>query len=164
MGQEIAASGVAITVISTFIRWALPVVPKPIAWSGVGTGIAVLLAVWTLPQMNITLPAVGLFLVGVLCIAGAVNMSLRPKSTPARTVWLHQQRTELAMCPTTPASSLKGREATMRLESKFLTAGIGLILMSGSVMAQSEKPTTNTMGNVINNQGIVTQGRSETTP
>jgi hypothetical protein len=81
MSQEVAASGVAISVISTFIRWALPVVPKPIAWGGVGAGIVVLLAVWALPQMNITLPAVGLFLIGVLCIGGAVNMSLRPNPT-----------------------------------------------------------------------------------
>jgi hypothetical protein len=47
----------------------------------------------------------------------------------------------------------------MRLESKLLTAGIGLILLTGSVLAQSDKPTTNTMGDVVNNRGIVTQGQ-----
>jgi hypothetical protein len=81
MNHEIAVSGVVLSAISTFIRWAMPVVPKIIAWSGVGAGVVVLFADWMLPQMNITLPAVGLFLAGVLCIAGAVNMSLRPKPT-----------------------------------------------------------------------------------
>jgi hypothetical protein len=81
MGHEIAASGVAISVIFAFIRWAMPVMPKPIAWSGVGAGIVVLLADWMSPQMNITLPAIGLFLVGALCIGIAVNMSIRPKPT-----------------------------------------------------------------------------------
>lgn len=48
----------------------------------------------------------------------------------------------------------------MPLESKLLTAGIGLILLAGTVMAQTDKPTTNTMGDVVNNRGIVTQGQA----
>jgi hypothetical protein len=48
----------------------------------------------------------------------------------------------------------------MRLaQSKFLTTNISLVFLTGVAMAQSEKPPTNTMGNVINNQGIVTQGQ-----
>jgi hypothetical protein len=109
MSHEIATSGVAISVISTFVRWAFPVVPKPVAWSGVIAGFVVLVADGLLPQMNITLPAIGLFLVGVLCIAGAVNMSLHPK----------------------PTEEGPGAAAT----------------------------TTNRIGDVTNNSGVVTQGQ-----
>jgi hypothetical protein len=83
MSHEIAASGAAISVISTFIRRAMPIVPKPIAWSGAGAGVLVLVADGLIPQMNITLPAIGLFLVGALCIGGAINLTFKPKPAPS---------------------------------------------------------------------------------
>jgi hypothetical protein len=81
MSHEIAVYGVAISVIFAFVRWAIPVMPKPVAWSGVGAGIIVLVADGLIPQMNITLPAIGLFLVDALCIGGAINLSLSAKPT-----------------------------------------------------------------------------------
>jgi hypothetical protein len=47
----------------------------------------------------------------------------------------------------------------MRLANRGpLTLYLSLILM-GAAMAQNEKPPSNTMGDIINNQGIVTQGQ-----
>jgi hypothetical protein len=48
----------------------------------------------------------------------------------------------------------------MRLDrNRFLAAVPILICFTGSTVAQSEKPPTNTKGNIIANQGIVTQGQ-----
>jgi hypothetical protein len=71
--------GVAISVIFAFLRWALPVMPKPVAWSGVVAGLLILLAAMFMLELNITLPAIGLFLVGKLCSGGAIYLSMGPK-------------------------------------------------------------------------------------
>jgi hypothetical protein len=73
--------GVGIAVLFAFLRWALPALPKPIAWSGVIAGAIIVLVAWTMPQMNITLPAIVLFLVGAACLGGAVHLALKPKNS-----------------------------------------------------------------------------------
>jgi hypothetical protein len=80
MGHEIAY-GAAISIIFAFFRWAVPAMSKPIAWSGVAAGIAILIAAWAMPQMNITLPVIALFLFGAICIGGAVHLAMKPKPT-----------------------------------------------------------------------------------
>jgi hypothetical protein len=48
----------------------------------------------------------------------------------------------------------------MRLaRNRFLKAGFILICLTRTAMAQNEKPAENTMGNITNNQGIITQGQ-----
>jgi hypothetical protein len=78
MPQE-AAIGVAMAVIFAFLRWAIPAMPRPIAWSGVIAGLAVLVAAVAPIYMNLSLPVIALFLIGAICIGGAVHLALTPK-------------------------------------------------------------------------------------
>ena len=78
MPQE-AAIGVAMAVIFAFLRWAIPAIPRTIAWSGVVAGLIVLLAAIGPIPMNLSLPVIALFLVGAICIGGAVHLAFKPK-------------------------------------------------------------------------------------
>jgi hypothetical protein len=80
MTREITASGVAISIIFAFFRYAVPVMPKAVAWAGVGAGAIILIAGWVVPEMKITIPVVVLFLVGMLLIGGAIDLALRGAS------------------------------------------------------------------------------------
>jgi hypothetical protein len=79
MGRELAY-GAAISIIFAFARWAVPAMPKPVAWSGVVAGIAILIATWAIPQMNISLPVIALFLFGAICVGGAAYLAMKPKT------------------------------------------------------------------------------------
>jgi hypothetical protein len=83
MSHEIAVYGVGISVIFAFLPWAMPIMPKPVAWSGVLAGAIIFLQDALMPQINVTLSAIGLFLIGLLCIGGAIHLSLVPKATSA---------------------------------------------------------------------------------
>jgi hypothetical protein len=72
--------GVGIAVLFAFLRWALPAMPKAIAWSGVIAGAIIVSVAWTMPQMNITLPVIALFVFGAICVGGAVHLALKPKN------------------------------------------------------------------------------------
>jgi hypothetical protein len=72
--------GLGIAVLFAFLRWALPAMPKVIAWSGVIAGAIIVLAAWTMPQMNISLPVIALFVLGAICIGGAIHLALKPKN------------------------------------------------------------------------------------
>jgi len=78
--------GAAISIIFAFLRWAVPAMPKSIAWSGVIAGVITLLTAWLMPQMNITLPAIALFLLGAICIGGAVHLAMKPRSADRQPV------------------------------------------------------------------------------
>src|SRR4051812_21818027 len=69
MGREIAV-GVGISVVFAFLRWAVPVMPKPIAWAGVIAAVSVLLGGIMMPQLNLTIPVIGLVLLGPFASAG----------------------------------------------------------------------------------------------
>jgi hypothetical protein len=79
MDQNLAL-GIGISVLFAFSRWAVPAMPKPIGWSGVLAGVIIIVVVWTMPQMNITLPVIALFLLGSICLGGAVHLALKPKN------------------------------------------------------------------------------------
>jgi hypothetical protein len=79
MSHDIAY-GAAISIIFAFVRWAIPTMPKSIAWSGVAAGLVVLLTAWLMPQMNLTLPVIALFLLGTIFIGGAVHLAMKPKT------------------------------------------------------------------------------------
>jgi hypothetical protein len=72
--------GVGIAILFAFLRWALPALPKVTAWSGVIAGAIIVLVTWTMPQMNITLPVIALFVLGTIFIGGAVHLALKPKN------------------------------------------------------------------------------------
>lgn len=72
--------GAAVSIIFAFLRWAVPAMPRQIAWSGVIAGIVILLVGWLMPQMNITLPVIALFLLGTIFIGGAVHLAMKPKT------------------------------------------------------------------------------------
>jgi len=78
MDHEIPASGVGISIIFAFLRWAIPSMPKPLAWSGITAGALILLAGVIMPQLDLSLSAVGLFLVGCLCIGGSAYVAINP--------------------------------------------------------------------------------------
>src|SRR5262249_54388883 len=78
MAHEIVVYGIAISIIFAFVRYAVPAMPKSIAWAGVAAGIALLLADMLAPQMKLSIPVIVLFLTGVLLIGAAVHLSLRP--------------------------------------------------------------------------------------
>jgi hypothetical protein len=100
MTQEIAVYGIGISIIFAFVRYAVPAMPKPIAWAGVVAGCCILLAT-LITQMNITIPAIVLFLVGALCIGGAVKLSL-PSDRPI-TPGLTEKAAAPAPVPIKPA-------------------------------------------------------------
>jgi hypothetical protein len=79
MTGNVAIYGVAISIISIFLRYAVPAMPNPIAWSGVAAGALILMANLTMPQLNIGLPGIALFLVGALFIGAAIHLTLKPK-------------------------------------------------------------------------------------
>ena len=84
MAQE-AAIGIGMAVLFAFLRWAIPAMPRSIAWSGVIGGLVVLLATIAPIHMNLSLPAIALFLLGAICIGGAVHLVLKPVSVSAVT-------------------------------------------------------------------------------
>jgi len=68
--------GVAISIIFAFLRWAVPAMPRAIAWSGVIAGVVILATAWLAPQMNISLSVIALFLLAakvVVVIAPSAN-------------------------------------------------------------------------------------------
>jgi hypothetical protein len=83
--RVILAYGIGISIAFFFLRYAVPVMPKSIAWAGFAAGILVILSNFLGPEMRPSLAAIALFLVGALCIGGAVHMSLKPKSASADT-------------------------------------------------------------------------------
>jgi hypothetical protein len=86
MTKEIAVYGIGISIIFAFARYAVAAMPKPVAWAGVAAGCCILLAT-LVTQMNITIPAIVVFLFGALCIGWAVNLSLPSKTEkPAATM------------------------------------------------------------------------------
>jgi hypothetical protein len=83
--DQTSALGIGISVLFAFLRWAIPAMAKPIAWSGVIAGLIIMVVAWTMPQMNISLPVIALFVCGSICIGGAIYLAFKPKS-PAPSV------------------------------------------------------------------------------
>lgn len=54
--------------------------PRPVAWGGVIGGLLVLLVAIAPIHMNLSPPVIALFLVGAICIGGAVHLALKPKA------------------------------------------------------------------------------------
>jgi hypothetical protein len=79
MRHDIGAYGVGISIVFAFVRWAVPVMPKPIAWAGVVAGIVIVLVDLFMPDFKLTIPAIALFLIGMVCIGGAVHLAMKPK-------------------------------------------------------------------------------------
>ncbi|HEX4556554.1 MAG TPA: hypothetical protein VH249_21370 [Xanthobacteraceae bacterium] len=75
------ALGVAL--LLPFLQYALPVMPKSVAWTGVAAGILVMLIEFLAPEMKPSLPVVFLFLIGVLCLGWAGHLYFR------QPIWTH---------------------------------------------------------------------------
>lgn len=77
MTRDIVVYGVAISIIFGFVRWAVPAMPKSIAWCGVAAGVIVLLVDLLVPEMKPSIPAILLFLAGALLIGLSIHVSLQ---------------------------------------------------------------------------------------
>jgi len=76
-----------VTFVLPFLQWAVPTMPKIVAYAGVTGGILVMLAEFLDPAMKPPFPAVILFLIGVLCIGGAAHLYiqfLKSSKTPEK--------------------------------------------------------------------------------
>jgi hypothetical protein len=66
--------GLGISVTFFFVRYAVPAMPRIVAWAGVLAGIVVMLAEMLNPAMKPPLSSVALFVIGVLCLGGATHL------------------------------------------------------------------------------------------
>jgi hypothetical protein len=63
-----------VTFVLPFLQWAVPTMPRILAYAGVAGGITVMLAEFLDPTMKPPFSVVILFLIGVLCIGGAAHL------------------------------------------------------------------------------------------
>jgi hypothetical protein len=68
-----AVVGVGISVAFFFLRYAVPVMPKSVAWVGVVAGAWIVLA--DLLGMKLGIAAIVLYVVGAVCIGGALHLT-----------------------------------------------------------------------------------------
>lgn len=78
--HEDAVIGLATTIIFPCLQWAIPTMPRRVAWSGVIAGLVILAAALAPIHMNLSLPAIALFLIGAICIGGAAHLAFKPKA------------------------------------------------------------------------------------
>jgi hypothetical protein len=71
-----------VTFVLPFLQWAVPAMPKILAYAGVAGGIAVMLAEFLDPTMKPPFGVVILFLIGVLCIGGATHLYVQFLENP----------------------------------------------------------------------------------
>lgn len=83
MPQDVVI-GLATAIIFPCLQWAIPAIPRSIAWSGVIAGLTILGAALAPMHLNLSLTAIALFLIGAICIGGAVYLALKAK-VPAQT-------------------------------------------------------------------------------
>jgi hypothetical protein len=65
-----------VTVTLPFMQWAVPTIPRVVAYAGVAGGLFVMLLEFMGTEMRPPLSAIILFLIGLLCIGGAVHLYL----------------------------------------------------------------------------------------
>jgi hypothetical protein len=75
VSHEVVAYGVGISVVFFFFRYAVDTMPKSIAWAGVIAGLIIAVADQIMPGIKLTLPSIGLFLIGALFIGAAVHLA-----------------------------------------------------------------------------------------
>lgn len=68
-------TGTAISAVFFFLRYLLPSIPRPIAWSGVAAGVVVLI-LDTGFEMKLTFSVVSLYLLGFLIIGLATYLAI----------------------------------------------------------------------------------------
>jgi hypothetical protein len=85
-----------ITVVLPFGQWLAPTMPKPIAYTGMAGGILIMLSEFLDPSMKPPFAAVVLFLVGALCIGGAIQLYMKRMKEPSAPA--------VAATPSVPAS------------------------------------------------------------
>lgn len=66
--------GLGVSVAFFFVRYAMPAMPKIVAWAGVLAGIVVMLAEMLDPVMKPPLGSVVLFVIAALCLGGAAHL------------------------------------------------------------------------------------------
>ena len=66
--------GFGVSVAFFFVRYAVPAMPKIVAWAGVLAGIVVMLAEMLEPAMKPPLGSVVLFVIAALCLGGAAHL------------------------------------------------------------------------------------------
>jgi hypothetical protein len=71
-----------VTLLLPFLQYALPIMPKSVAWAGVAAGILVMLVEFLAPDMKPSLPVVLLFLIGTLCFGWAGHLYFQQPSSP----------------------------------------------------------------------------------
>jgi hypothetical protein len=80
MNRDVLGSGIGISIAFFFTRYLVSVMPKSVAWAGVVAGLLIVLADLMVLEMKLSGGAIALFLIGALCIGGAVHLSLRAKA------------------------------------------------------------------------------------
>lgn len=70
------------TIVLPFLQWAVPSMPRVLAYAGVAGGIAVMFAEFLGPTMKPPFSVVVLFLTGVLCIGGAAHLYIQNIKRP----------------------------------------------------------------------------------
>jgi hypothetical protein len=71
-----------VTFVLPFLQWAVPTMPRILAYAGVAGGIIVMLAEFLDPTMKPPFGAVILFLIGILCIGGAAHLYMQALKSP----------------------------------------------------------------------------------
>lgn len=85
--DAVTGTGIGISVISLFLRYAIGIMPKTVAWAGLFAGAWIVVADQF--GMKLGLGAIVLYVVGAICIGWALHLTLRvgPKPSPASTSW-----------------------------------------------------------------------------
>ncbi|MBV9985459.1 hypothetical protein [Bradyrhizobium sp.] len=92
-----------VTILLPFLQWAFPTIPKAVAYAGATGGILVLLSEFLDTSMKPPFAAAMLFLLGVLCFAGAGHLYLRFLKKPQASTVSSDKPTA---SPPTPAAAL----------------------------------------------------------
>jgi hypothetical protein len=73
-----------VTILLPFMQWAVPVIPKAIAYAGAAAGTAVMLSEFLGPSIRPPLSSALLFIAAALCAGGAVDLYLQRGKPPEK--------------------------------------------------------------------------------
>jgi hypothetical protein len=79
-----AGTGVGVSVISLFLRYAVGIMPKAVAWTGVAIGV--LIVVLDSFGMKLGMGVIILYVIGALCIGWALHLTFWTGSKPVATL------------------------------------------------------------------------------
>jgi hypothetical protein len=75
VSHEVVCYGVGISIVFFFFRYAVSAMPKSIAWAGVIAGMIIALADNLMPGIKLSVPSIGLLVIGAVCIGGAIHLA-----------------------------------------------------------------------------------------